>query len=66
MNSTSDIPWTPFQRLPGTVVDTDGTAAVLYENSRYQVIARERESPELGPFVHLTIRSTDGAPRHDW
>jgi hypothetical protein len=66
MNSTSAIPWTPFRRLPRTVIDTDGTAAVLYENSRYQVIARERQSPELGPYVHLTIRSTDGAPRHDW
>lgn len=58
--------WTPFQTLPGTVVGRDGIAGTLHENSLYQVVRREYPDGPFGAYVHLTIRSRDGAPRHDW
>lgn len=58
--------WTAFQRAPGMVADPDGVTGGLWENNRYQVIAREHPDGPFGAYVHLTIRSTDGSARHDW
>jgi hypothetical protein len=58
--------WTPFRRLPGEVVDPDGVTGGLWQNSRYQVILRERRVEPFGRCIHLTLRSVEGAPRHDW
>lgn len=58
--------WTAFHEVPGTVVGADGSVATLHENSRYQVVRREYPEGPFGPYVHLTIRSRDGSPVHDW
>ncbi|MFN3652295.1 MAG: hypothetical protein ACK47B_22180 [Armatimonadota bacterium] len=58
--------WTPFVHVPGRVVDPDGVEGTLWQNNRYQVVLRRREVSLFGPCVHLTIRSLDGEPRHDW
>jgi hypothetical protein len=58
--------WTPFEQVGGAVVDPDGITGSLVENNRYQVIVREHPDGPFGPYVHLTIRSQDGSPRHDW
>lgn len=58
--------WTPFETLAATVGGADGVTGTLHENSRYQVVRREYPEGPFGPYVHLTIRSRDGSPRHDW
>ena len=58
--------WSPFRRVSGSVLDPGGVEGLLYENDRYQVIAREYHDGPFGPYVHLTIRSADGSARHDW
>jgi hypothetical protein len=66
MSADAHAPWTPFRRLPGSVLDADGTEGTLWENNRYQVVRREHADGPFGPCVHLTIRSADGSARHDW
>lgn len=58
--------WSPFIRIGGAVVDPGGVTGYLVENNRYQVIVREHAEGPFGPYAHLTIRSQDGSPRHDW
>lgn len=58
--------WTPFRQIGGVVIDPSGARGTFWENNRYQVIQRDHREGPFGAYVHLTIRSTDGAPRHDW
>jgi hypothetical protein len=58
--------WTPFRQMGGMVVDQGGVVGTLWENSHYQVVAREHPDGSFGAYVHLTIRCADGSTRHDW
>ena len=58
--------WTAFVRVPGDVLDPNGTVGERWENNRYQVIKRTLRGSEWGAVVHLTIRNVDGSRRRSW
>lgn len=65
------VEWTPFveaEAAPDTDAITLAATAGdrIFLNSRYQVNVREFVHPTLGPVCHLSIKTRDRSPRHDW
>lgn len=60
--------WTPFVR--GSVIANAGVSStrVTFVNNIYQVFVyfMESENPGFPPMIHLSIKTHDRAPRHDW
>jgi len=61
------VPWTPFQE--GTIPDELGGRddVKFFVNSRYQVnVTKYMIDPPFGRCLHLSIKTRDKAPFHDW
>lgn len=64
------VPWTPFQSCE--ILDCQANRVdppiAIAKNSRYQVSIYGRGGGAfgLGPIVHLSIKTLDRSPRHDW
>jgi hypothetical protein len=63
----SDVEWTPFRevRMPENALTAQDPARAHYTNSRYQV-AVWPGACALGKYFHLSIKTHDRSPRHDW
>jgi hypothetical protein len=65
-----DVPWTPFEpaELPNGGLLDDMQFDSCWVNSRYQVFVRfvQPEMPGWPIMVHLSIKSHDREPHHDW
>ena len=60
--------WTPFART-GQVVKSDlpnTPDGVVWENSRFVVIARDCGGGGEGKLIWLSIKNADNSARHDW
>lgn len=60
-------PWTPFREVPPPA-EVDGASGVkFFVNSRYQVnLTRFDIEAPFGRCIHLSIKTLDRAPYHDW
>jgi hypothetical protein len=64
------VPWTPFVEVPvsadARLQQLDPPSA-MFINSRYQVTVYQREAdPPFGTIAHLSFRTLDRSPWHDW
>lgn len=59
-------PWTPFvESIVAQMADRDDVR--FFTNSRYQVnVTRFMIDPPFGKCFHLSIKTLDKAPYHDW
>jgi hypothetical protein len=65
----SRVPWTEFVSVPvpPAVMNEIDPPTSVYVNSRYQVTCYVRTHDEpWGVIVHLSIKTHDKQPRHDW
>jgi len=63
------IPWTPFKSaaLPADAMNAVDPPSAVFLNSRYQVVIYyRRESEPFGLTAHLSIKTHDRQPHHDW
>jgi hypothetical protein len=64
MSKMANVPWTPFD---GYEADAKKLGAPFYfVNSRYTVFVRKMHSKTYGDVLHLSIKTNDRAPHHDW
>lgn len=65
----SRVPWTEFREvpIPPCALNELDPPSLVYVNSRYQVTVYIREHAEpWGLMAHLSIKTHDKQPRHDW
>jgi hypothetical protein len=63
MSVAQKVPWTPFEK--GSIPQFPDEEC--YINSRYQVnVTRFEIDPPFGKCFHLSIKTRDKAPYHDW
>lgn len=67
------VPWTPFEKAHLDPTDAQVKDLVgldphqaLFLNSRYQVAAYGLHHPTYGRVVHLSFKTRDKQPHHDW
>lgn len=67
-------PWTKFQEaaplpnpeVPQYLIDEELEDAVIFKNSRYQVLMKKIMTEMFGEVYSLSIRRLDRQPIHDW
>lgn len=60
-------PWTPFREVsPPDAISERARPHCLFVNSIYQVSVWFEKSEVFGEMAHLSIKTHDKQPRHDW
>lgn len=62
-------PWTPFVQIAQPQSDylpAGHEPEMTVTNSRYHVAMWRGDDPQLGEYVHLSIKDHDRSARHDW
>jgi len=67
MSVAEKEPWTPFEEATPPRGFEDRTDIKFFVNSRYQVnVTKFMIDPPFGRCIHLSIKTRDKAPHHDW